>query len=220
MANVLAIIQPLQDLFYRRLHLSRLLLLQTLTTLSGNLLLGLEGLFHKLNVLEPQLLCDDVQVTGRVHVALDVDDLGIVEAADDLENGIDGTNVGQKCIAQTGTGGGTAGQTSDVVDGQVCGNARLGLELLAKPVIPLIGDNDAGLLGVDCGIGEVGWVAQVTLGDGLEQGGFADVCKADLKESQRAACRCERSGGKGYVPKLTIPLLRLLPGRPSRIFSC
>lgn len=74
----------------------------------------------------------------------------------------------------------------------------------------------------------------MALGDGLEQGGLSDVCKADLKESQRAACFCERSsGGEGGSSrsgwfkcegqgeqKLTIPLFKLLPGRPSRIFSC
>lgn len=34
----------------------------------------------------------------------------------------------------------------------------------------------------------------MALGNGLEQSGFADVRKADLNESQRAACTCERSG--------------------------
>jgi hypothetical protein len=67
--------------------------------------------------------------------------------------------------------------------------------LLAQPVEALIGDDDASLLGVNGGIGEVlatasatvvlssaprveayGRVAQVALGDGLEQCGFADVC--------------------------------------------
>lgn len=187
MADVLAILQPLQYLFYRRLHFPRPLLLQTLAALSSDLLLGLESLLHELHILEPQLLGNDVQVTGGVHVTLNMNDLSIVEAADDLEDGIDGTNVGKEGVAQTSTSGRTAGQTSDVVNGQVGGDARLWLELLAQPVITLVGDDDAGLLRVDGGIGEIGWVAQVALGDGLEQGRFADVCKADLKESQRAA---------------------------------
>lgn len=60
----------------------------------------------------------------------------------------------------------------------------------------------------------------MTLGDGLEEGRLSDVCKADLKESQRTACGRERSvdGGEG-MQKLTMPLFKLLPGRPRRIFS-
>lgn len=228
MSDVLAILQHLQDLFYCGLRLSRLLLLETLATLSGDLLGGLESFLGELDILQSQLLGNDVKVTGGVHVALDVDDLGIVEATHDLEDGIDGTNMRQEGVTQTGTGGGTAGQTGDIVDGQVRGDARLGRKLVAQPVVAFVGDDDAGLLGVDGGIGEVGWVAQVTLGDGLEQGGFSDVCKADLKESQRAACLCEQSGGgegTGHgegqgEQKLTIPLFKLLPGRPNRTFSC
>lgn len=194
MTDILAVLQPLQNLFYRGLLLSRPLLLETLATLSGDLLLVLESLLHELNVLEPQLLGNDVEVTGGVHVTLDVDDLGIIEATHNLEDSIDRTNVRQKGVAQTSTGGRTAGQASNIVDGQVGRDARLGLELLAQPIIPLVGDDDAGLLGVDGSIGEIGRVAKMALGDGLEQGGFADVRKADLKESQRAACTCEQSG--------------------------
>lgn len=93
MTDILAVLEPLQDPFYRGLLLSRLLLLQTLTTLSGDLLLVLKSLLHKLHILESQLLGNDVEVTGGVHVTLDVDDLGIVEATNDLEDSIDRTNV-------------------------------------------------------------------------------------------------------------------------------
>lgn len=46
----------------------------------------------------------------------------------------------------------------------------------------------------------------MALGDGLEEGGLSDVCKADLNESQRKACRraCGRfwwvgEGVKGFL---------------------
>lgn len=220
MPDVLAVLQPLEYLFYRRLRFSRLFLLQTLATLAGDPLLGLESLLHELNVLEPQLLGNNLQITNRIDVALDMDDLGIVKATHDLEDGIDGTNVGQEGVTQTGTSRSTAGQACDIVDSQVGGNSGFWRELVAEPVIPLVGDDNAGFLGFDGSIGKVGWVAQMAFRDGLEQGGFSDVCKADLKESQRAACTCARSGfwAEGFQ-ELTIPLFRLLPGRPSRIFS-
>lgn len=149
-----------------------------------------------------------------------MDDFGIIEAANHLEDGIDGTNVGQEGVAQTGTSGSATGQTSNIVDSQVCGNPRFGLELLAQPVIPLVGDDDAGLFWFDGSVGEVGGVAKVTLGDSLEQSRFSDVCKADLNESQRAAYTCDWSGWgrQGGGRLLTIPLFKLLPGRPRRTF--
>lgn len=38
----------------------------------------------------------------------------------------------------------------------------------------------------------------MALGDSLEEGGLSDVCKADLKESQRKACVRARSVGRGF----------------------
>lgn len=59
------------------------------------------------------------------------------------------------------------------------------------------------------------------LGDGLEKGGFADVCEADLMESQRRPIIADDRVGKGVgALELTIPLFKLLPGRPRRSFSC
>lgn len=51
---------------------------------------------------------------------------------------------------------------------------------VAEPVVTLIGDDDACLLRVDGGIGEVGGVSEGTLGDGLEESGLSDVGKTDL----------------------------------------
>jgi hypothetical protein len=112
-----------------------------------------------------------------------VDNLGIIEAAHHLEDGINSTDVRQERVTQTGTSRGTTGQTGNIVDSQVGGNLRLGLVVVDEPVVPLIGNNDAGLFGVNGGIGEVGRVTQRGLGDGLEESGFADVGKTNLESS-------------------------------------
>lgn len=171
----------LQDLGHGGLLLTQLLHLQALTTTTGLLVQVLEGLFDELNILDAQLLVDDGQITDGVDIALDVDDLGIVETTNDLEDGIDGANVRQEGVTETGTGGGTAGQTGDIIDGQVGGHLGLGLVVFAQPVETLIGDDDTRFFGVDGGIGEVGGVTQRGLGDSLEEGGFADVGKTDLR---------------------------------------
>ncbi len=155
LSDVFAVLDPSKNLFYRGLLLAGLLSLQALTALAGLLLLVLQGLLDKLNVLEPQLFADNIEITDRVHVTLDVDDLSVVETPNDLEDGIDSTNVGQESIAETSTGRGTSGQTSDIIDSEVGGNSRLGVVFLAQPVVPFIGDDDAGLFRVDSGIGEV-----------------------------------------------------------------
>jgi hypothetical protein len=51
---------------------------------------------------------------------------------------------------------------------------------VAQPVISLVGNDDAGLLGVDGGVGEVGRVSQLASGDGLEEGRFTNVGETDL----------------------------------------
>ena len=155
LADILAVLEPGQNLLNRGLLFPGLLLLKTLTALAGDLLLGLESLLDKLDILEAQLLADDVEITRRVHVTLDVDDLGIIEAADDLEDGIDGADVRQEGVAQTGTSRGTTGQAGDVVDSQVGRDLGLGLVLVAQPVEAVIGNDDARLLGLNGGVGKV-----------------------------------------------------------------
>lgn len=103
LADLLAILEVGQDLLDRGLLLLPLLHLKTLTTLAGLLLLVLEGLLNELNVLESQLLADDIEITCWVDITLDVDNLGIIEATNDLEDGIDGANVRQEGVAETGS---------------------------------------------------------------------------------------------------------------------
>lgn len=103
LADVLAVLEPGQDLLDRGLLLLPLPHLEALPTLAGLLLLVLESLLDELNVLQPQLLADDVKIANGVDITLDVDNLGIVKTPDDLEDGIDGANVRQEGIAETGT---------------------------------------------------------------------------------------------------------------------
>lgn len=180
LSDILPILEPVQNLHNGSLLFFCALLLQTLATNSALLPLRLESLLCELDILQPQLLGNDVQVTHWVDVTLDVNDLSIIEAPYNLENGIDRTDVRQEGVTQTSTSRRTTGQSRDIVDGQVGGDSGLGVVFLAQPVVPRVWDNDAGLFWVDGGIGKVGWVTKVALGDGLEEGGFADVCKANL----------------------------------------
>lgn len=210
LADILASLEVGKNLLDNVLLETSLLLLQALATHAGLLLLVLESLLDELDILQTQLLADDVEITGGVDITLNVNNLGIVEAADDLEDGIDGTNVREERVTETSTGGGASGKTGNIVHGQVGGDARLGLVLLAEPVVAVVGDDDASLLGVNGGVGEVlqallavisagasnedtyGGVTKIALGDGLEESRLADVGKTDDTALQVVAGTTQR----------------------------
>ena len=181
LAHILTGLEVLNDLLDSGLLHEEVLHLERLATATGLLLVVFERLLSELDVLDAKLVADDFQITDGVDITLDVDDLGIVEATDDLEDGIDGANVRQEGVAETSTSGGTTGQTSNVIDSEVSRNLGLGLVLLAEPVEALIGNNDTGLFGVDSSVGEVGRVTKVALGNGLEQRRFTYVGETDLR---------------------------------------
>jgi hypothetical protein len=180
LADVLAILQHSKNLLDGSLLLLELLHLKRLATTSCLLDEVLERLLCELNVLETKLLADDVQVTDGVNVTLNVNDLGVVEASHDLEDGIDGADVRQEGVTKTSTSRGTACQTGNIVDSQVGGHPRLGVVHFAEVIEAVVRDENARLLGVNGGIGEVGGVTKRALGDGLEESGFTNVGKADL----------------------------------------
>jgi len=120
-----------------------------------------EGLFNPLDILETELCLDDFHVAAGVDVALDVDDLCVIKGADDLEDTVDGTDVGEESVSKTSASGGTGGEPSDIDAGEVGGDAGGGLVELAEPVEALIGDWDAGLFGIDGRVGKVGGLSKV-----------------------------------------------------------
>jgi len=84
-----------------------------------------------------------------------VDDLGIVEAPNDLEDGIYGADVREKLVTKASTSGRAAGQPGNVEDGEVGGNAGLWVELVAQPIEAGIGDDDPGFFGVNGSVREI-----------------------------------------------------------------
>jgi len=121
--DVLAILKEGKNLLDGGFLLLELLHLEGLTTTASLLLDVLESLLSELDILDAELLADNLEITDGVDIALDVDNLGIIETSDDLEDGIDGANVGQEGVTETGTSRGTTGQTSDIVNGLVGGHS-------------------------------------------------------------------------------------------------
>ena len=99
MSNIMTFLQPLENLVDRGFFLAQLLHLQSLSTTSRLLSEILESLGHEFNILDAQFLIDDGEISNGIHVALDVNDLRIVKASNDLEDGIDSTNMGKERIS-------------------------------------------------------------------------------------------------------------------------
>jgi hypothetical protein len=93
LADVIASLQELKDLGSSSLLFLELLHLQRLSTTTSLLAENLESLLNKLDILNAELLVDDGQITARIDVTLNVDNLGIIEAANHLEDGIDSADV-------------------------------------------------------------------------------------------------------------------------------
>ena len=64
---------------------------------------AVEVLLDPLDVLEAELGGDDFHVAAGVYVALDVDDLCVIECADDLEDTVYGADMGEEGVAETCT---------------------------------------------------------------------------------------------------------------------
>lgn len=171
LADILAILEPGQNLLNNGLLFPRLLLLKTLAALAGLLLLVLERLLDELDVLQSQLLTDDIEITDGVDITLNVNNLSIVEATNDLEDSIDGANVRQEGVTKTSTGRGATGQAGNVVNCKVGGDLGLGLVLLAQPVEPRIGDDNARLFRIDGSVGEILLKEKSALGGPVRCGG-------------------------------------------------
>ena len=60
-------------------------------------------LLYPFDVLETKFVLDDFHVAHGVNVTLHVDDFGIVESADYLEDAVDRTYMREECVSKPGT---------------------------------------------------------------------------------------------------------------------
>ena len=90
------------------------------------------------NIRESDAICQDelgvdgFHVGARVYLAVDVDDIGVIEHADNLCNGFGLADICQELIAQAFTLGGTFDDAGDVHEGHRSGQQLLGTEDLSQ----------------------------------------------------------------------------------------
>jgi len=149
----------------------------------GALYLGV-ALLDGVEIGEEELGVDDVHVVERVDAACDVDDFGIVEAADDVADGVGGADVAEKLVAETFALASAFDEAGDVDELHGGGDQRLGFDEGGDFGETLIGHGDDAGVGVD---GAEGVVRRLGLGRGecVEDGGFSDVGQANDSAVER-----------------------------------
>jgi hypothetical protein len=107
-----------------------------------------------------------------------VDDVGVVEDADDLADGVGLADVGEELVAQSLAFGGALHDAGDVDEADGGRHLPCGVEDLGQPAQPRIGHADDTDVRLDGGERVVRG-QHVVLRQGVEHRGLADVGQAD-----------------------------------------
>ena len=104
---------------------------------------------YKFNILLQQFLADDVHITARVNTTFDVSDVLAVETTENVENGIDSTDVRQEGVSKTTAFGSTLDKTGNIGDLQNSRNVVLGLKSIDHEIKTLIRNGDTSDIRID-----------------------------------------------------------------------
>ncbi len=139
---------------------------------------------HRLEIREHQLGIDDLDVADRIHRPRHVQHILIVKAPHHLHDGVDLADVRQELVAEPFPVAGALDQAGDVHELDRGGDHHLGpgdpLQL-GKPGIRHGDDADVGVDGAERIVGRFGLAGA---GDGVKQGGLADIGQSDDSGSQ------------------------------------
>ena len=140
----------------------------------GQFLQPLRALLDGVEVGEHQFGIDDINVRQRIDTARDMHDLGVVEAANDVHNGVGRADVSEELVAEALTLARAGDQAGDVDELHRGGNERFGLEDRGDAIQPLVRHADDAHVRVD---GAERIVGGLRLGgrERVEDGGLADV---------------------------------------------
>ena len=135
--------------------------------------------FEAFEISEHQLGLDRLDIADRVDRALDMDDIVVAEAAHDMGDRIDLADMAEKLVAQPLAAGGAAHQPGDVDEFELGRDDLCRFRQARADREPLVGHRDPPDIGLDraerviCRLGRFG------RGQGVEEGGLADIGQAD-----------------------------------------
>ena len=106
-------------------------------------------------------------------------DVVVLEAADDLDDGVDFADVGEEFVAEPLPGAGALDEAGDVDELEDGGDNFLRLGDGAEFFQALIGDGDDAVVGVDGAEGIVGRLRLAGARDRVEERAFPDIGQTD-----------------------------------------
>ena len=156
-----------------------------LDLLAAQILLQLgQRVFDGLQVGEDQLGVDGVDVVGRIHLAVDVDDVVVLEGAHDLADRVRLADVGQELVAQAFAFGGALDDAGDVDEGDGGRHDLLRMHELGEHRQTVIRQRHNAGVRFDGGE-RIVFRQHVVAGQCVEHGGLADVRQSDDSDSKR-----------------------------------
>ena len=170
-----------KPLFQHRLVLQEQLhgALGLLVAARGGLLLGLgEPVLDGFEILQLQFGVDDALVAHGVYRAVDVGDVAVVEAPQDVDDRIRVADVAQKFVAQTFALRGALHEARDVDDFDRRRDHALGVVDLREADQPPVGDRDHAHIRLDGAERKVCRLC-LCIGQAVEKGRFTHVRQAD-----------------------------------------
>ena len=91
------------------------------------------ALLDGVEIGEEEFGVDDVDVVQRIDGAGDVDDFGVVEATDDVRDGIGGADVAEELVAQAFALGRALDEAGDVDELHGGGDEAFGMDEVGDP---------------------------------------------------------------------------------------
>ena len=113
-----------------------------------------------------------------IDAAFDMGDVVILETAQHMRHRVHFADIGQELVAQPFALGRAAHQPGNVDEGDAGGNDLGRTGDLGQRVQPRIGHRHIADIGLDGAEGIIGRLRRRRLGEGVEQGGLADIGQA------------------------------------------
>ena len=137
------------------------------------------ALLQAVEVGQHQLGLDDLAVAQRVHAALHMRDVAILEAAQHMDDGVHLADVGQELVAQPLALGGAADEARDVHEFQAGGDDLGTLADGGQRGEARVGHRHPADIGLDGAEGVVGRLRRHRLRQRVEERGLAHIGQAD-----------------------------------------
>ncbi len=159
---------------------------------AGQLAELVDAFFGGFEVSEDEFGVDGVDVAEGIDTAFNVGNVAALEAADDVEDGVDFADMGEELVAEAFALGGAADDAGDIDDAEQRGDEFVGGDADADFFEAVVRDGDDADVGLDGGEGVIGG-ERTGVGERVKDGGFADVGQTNDSDFH---ARCLRAKAK------------------------